>query len=966
MNFDQIVDKPFLITVSNWATTNNQFTELARFAFPSAAITNPTIIAPFSTSTFNQLKMCALLQVSGTPTHQGLILAAAIPHGCPPIEHPNQVLCAPHVFLNASEATSVCLELPFYSNTTLKRNNIPYAQSDDAIVPTGVMGTDVCDLVLFVMDPLTTTAGAATTLSISIHSIFKEAEFYVPRVAAMEWQPQCGSLCSKINTGAKVKRESTIEGECDCACDFHSESNESFLNNLWKLPTTLLDHAATGLKEVAGDIIDYGRSTIRTLTGFHNPNDPVINTRVISGHRNFQNNVDIKTKFEKLDNHALFTRIYDDYYFRTKQDEMDVSFLASKPVYVGKFKISSTTPAGKNLFAYPITPMVEASASGRVATTTYYSMLRTLYENSRYWRGGLKLHLQAVCTNFHFAKIIVVKQYAVNGGMVHDGAAYVPRYDYIHNMNTDTLEFSAGGQIQTIDLPFCSNFRQLECTKDFVANAVSHGVVYGYLVQPLVYNASVPTSVTFNVYISGADDLEFSGYATDNVSIAQATLPSFSTLRTSSGVNYDYIVNKPEEGAKQLEVIFPGKLGDKDKATKMRKLMRRRAKLWREKPPHVTPEEGDDWETIGFVTKNTVETLRNLNAETHNYKSSKYSMIKGPLILPTDKILYKKPWGDDKVGIVSSGWNIESGIETLVTPSSQEELLITPEPYNSKSLMSFQPNKSVRDYVRFMYPQDAYVSNLSATSPGESVYPIRIFDLISDFDSNCDAFQAFTSHYLGVSGGLKLRLKIIGAAAASVIYAPPSTYVYNSTNPLVSPTNADLPVDANALTSFLNCMGFEVVGKQAPLPQIDSVVGQELSGCAANHSSYNQRIFTFDFEIPNMNMHNFVGSAAKYQGYCDAENDFGTLYVCLVHSVDYNVGYANYTIQPFIGLADEGRLGFQCYSPKKTINTYVPTAPTGALCRQSPYSRPPQPGLPPGIPINPLPVVSSTYYFNTV
>lgn len=970
MDYDLIVDKPFLVTVTNWATTNTQFTELARHAFPTAAITNPTITAPFSTSTFNQLRMCALLQVSGTPTHQGLILAAAIPHGSPTIENPNQVLCAPHVFLNASEATSVCLELPFYSPATLRRNNVPGLIADDTQVEYSSYGSDVCDLVLFVMDPLTTATGSASALSVSIHAVFKDAEFYVPRVASMEWQPQCGSRLSKMRGKAKVLRESKIGGECVCSTDYKSEAGASFLNSLWRLPTTLLDETAKGLKTVAGDLIDYGRSTIRSLTGFHNPNDPVINHRVIVGHRNFQNNVDVTTKFEKLDNHALFTRVYDDYYFRTKQDEMDVNYLTSKPVYVGKFKITSSTAAGKNLFSYPMTPMVEASATGKVATTSYYSMLRTLYENSRYWRGGLKLHIQAVCTSFHFAKIIILKQYAVNGGMIHDDAAYVPRYDQIHNMNTDTLEFSAGGQIQTIDLPFCSNFRQLECTKDFVLNAVNHGVVYGYLVQPLVYNSNVPTSVTFNVYISGGDDLEFSGYATDNITIAKTSIPAYSTLTTASGVSYDYIVDKPDNsmllGKSPLEVFIPGTLGDKEKAKRLKILKRRRARLWVQKPEFVTPEEGDDWDTLGYVTKNTVETLRNLNADTHNYKSAKYSMIKGPLIQVTDKIKYKKPWEEDKTGIVSSGWKIESGVETLVSPSTQEPLLTKPEPYNDLALMSFQPNKSIRDYVRFMYPQKPIVSNLTPTSPAESIVPIRIFDLISNYNSDCDALQAFTSHFLGVAGGFKIRLKIVGANAASLLYAPPSTFVFNQTNSLISPTPALLPTDAAALEQFKKAVGFSVKEKQYPLPQIDTAIGFNYSGSSANIGSSSQKVITLEFEIPNMNMHNYVGSAAKYAGICDAENDFGTIYVCLVHAVDYNSGYANYVVQPFVGLSDESRLGFQCYSPKKTINTYVPTAPTGALCRQSPYSRSYLSGFPPGIPVNPLPVFSSTYFFNTV
>jgi hypothetical protein len=53
------------------------------------------------------------------------------------------------------------------------------------------------------------------------------------------------------------------------------------------------------------------------------------------------------------------------------------------------------------------------------------------------------------------------------------------------NLQTDTIEFSAGGQVQTIDLPFCSELNQVQSAWDSFTNAYSHGMYYIYLVQTL-------------------------------------------------------------------------------------------------------------------------------------------------------------------------------------------------------------------------------------------------------------------------------------------------------------------------------------------------------------------------------------------------------------------------------------------------------------------------------------------------
>lgn len=977
MNFDRILEKPFLVTTVKWSTTDNNFTELWRLPFPSCIMSNPLAKVPFNSATFYQAKMCCMLQVSGTPMHQGLILVAAVPHGTPAITNPNQLLSAPHVFLNATESTSVCLECPMYTPSTLYKTQDPNTTVNDLVVSTSRFGTDVFDLVFFVMDALTVAVGSSTTVSLSVHTLFKEAEFYVPKVGLMSWQPQCG-----VRKMWSVKSKASVTTECACGKKELFEdrqdsyfSAEGLLNNLWRLPTKILDNAASGLKVVSGDLIDYGRSMLKELTGFHNPNVPSIDNKMIATFRNFPNNVDQPVRLEVLDNHAQFSRIYDDFYFRTEQDEMDLKFLTSKPVYVGKFTVSSTTETGKNLFAYPMTPMVEATVLGGNANTTFYSPMRTIYEASRYWRGDLKLHIQAVCTNFHFCKIIVLKNYAMTDAPIHPSTAYAPAYNDIHNINTDTLEFSAGGQIQTIDLKYNSNLRQLECTKDYVANAVNHGIAYGYLVQPLTYNSNVPTSITFNVYISGGNDLQFSGYALDPVDVEPGISPVYPGVPSSES---------NELGVYEVlnDDLHTGRILNKNDV-KRQYLEQRRIKFLESGLDEYIVEDGDEWEDVAFITGIPLETLRNLNFDTHNKDSKHYSLVKGPLLSKGERLKIKKFDSPTDVNFLNSladidamnipnfkpeGMEVVEGVNTLVTPNSQNELLNDEIPCDESVKMSFRPNTSVRDYLRFMYPQETLIYTPVGS---KSVVAYDVHRLINKF-TKADYFHAISSLYMGISGGFKLKFKISGVTCASATYVPPSYCCHNVSGvaPIrFRPMSNRLPTDLNAETDFLNGMTYNPNTKSFTAPQIEmqdytrpyNNAGTDLAGKPGS-------TFVLEMAIPNMNQFNFVGNAAKWfnlQQTPDVENDLGVIYLNLEASTTGSTR-AQVHIIPFIGINDETRLGFQVYAPQKSIPTFTASSPAN-VCRSS-MLHPFKAGstYPNGIPVTLMPITGSSYYFNSV
>lgn len=507
MDFSRILNKPFLVGRFDWVTGDSRGAIVGSMLFPRVMLSNYLANVPFRSSTLYRMRACVILQVSGTPMHQGLLLAAAIPPGLQP-EDPTQLLQAPHSFLNANESTPVCIEIPFYSRCPLAKTN----ENENQVAHADF---DYAEIKIMVVTPLATGLTGSMTLSVSAHIVVKDADFYVPRTSDVAWARE-GLCISKKNIRGKVSNKSVCE--IDCGRKESSYSSEGFLGDLARIPTNIFDGLARGAKMVTGDFIDSLRVGIRTLTGFHNPNTPAINSRIISTTRNFTNAVDQPTLIEKMDQHAQFDRIVQDYQFNTAQDEMDVGYILSKPVYEDYFKVSTGTAADALLFSRPITPFVETSKNAK-----FYSPMRLLYENSRYWRGGLKMHIQAVMTNFHYCKLVVVRDYSSDHRLLTN---YPPLSD-MHNLMTETIEFSAGGQIVTIDLPYCSSLEQLECTKYLDLNALSHGMVYVYLLQPLTTNGSVANGVYFNVYFSGGSDLQFYGYSVDPISVNRLAVPSF-------------------------------------------------------------------------------------------------------------------------------------------------------------------------------------------------------------------------------------------------------------------------------------------------------------------------------------------------------------------------------------------------------------------------------------------------------
>jgi hypothetical protein len=521
MDYSRIINKPFLVKTLRWSTADAQFSNLDvnnRFPYDYInALSNDLLKVPFRASALYRMKACLMIQVSGTAMHQGTVAVSASPFGINANSRSlfNHAMAAPHAFLNANNSTAVCVPIPFYSNQTLSDCNV-----DNNVPLPDVTEGNYASINFIVLNPLVAPTSGSTEVTITVHLIFEQADFYVPHVDPVY-----------------------IESGFSSWSSFASSYIDSLFGGIKTYAT-----------KFTGDLLDLTRGTIRSYTGLHNNNSSKLDDRKIVGTRNFQNIVDSGTAFEKLDPYSNFSRITAEPIFETCIDEMDMKYILSKPYYIDTFRLRNSNATGDLLFSRPITPVQEniLVPDGLQRVQIFSMPLQRLAYLSRYWRGSLKLHIQANMTNFHYAKLTIARDYSPPVQALTQN----PSYDSIQNLLVDTIEFSAGGQIQTVDLPYCSSWNQLECTTSWEVNALQHGMYYIYSTQPLIVNGSVSQEVNFNVYLSAGDDFEFYGYSTNNfrTRFDEQPLPTLSNAvpttdpvnRASTGIDVQSEVTRQE------------------------------------------------------------------------------------------------------------------------------------------------------------------------------------------------------------------------------------------------------------------------------------------------------------------------------------------------------------------------------------------------------------------------------------
>lgn len=481
-NYDQFLNKPLLVSSFLWNLAASQpiGSVIASLNIPTEILnTNAFLAVPWQSSCFYRMKARAIVQTAGTISHAGILLASVKPANAATMTIQNRLL-QPHGFLYANQASPVAVEIPFYNNLPLRQtaiNNVCRSnQYNDA------QDSYAC-LEISVVDGLRTAVGS-TSITVTVHVVIDELEFYVPK-------PMSQTFTAVFSD--QMEEQSMI--------------------------TQLFDSTASILKKGMGDLIDSARGSARQWTGLHNPNLPGPTDKHYMQQRTNPNLVDSVTQYDLLGPYAMGHSQTDAPYFLSETDEMDISYLLQHPQFVDRALVSSGTAANTLLFTRPIT-LLMPSSNDTFRLSTIQSKLAMM---ASFWSGDLELVIQACMNNLQFAKLLVTLDYSRNFNTTNIGTNGQPALAPFQGTLMHTLEFAGGGTIKCVNLPFLSMFRQLPTTTDWRANALQHGIVRVYLLQPIVSGGASNTDVSFNFYMKGTPSTTLHGFASHRFSDTIAT-----------------------------------------------------------------------------------------------------------------------------------------------------------------------------------------------------------------------------------------------------------------------------------------------------------------------------------------------------------------------------------------------------------------------------------------------------------
>jgi hypothetical protein len=190
--------------------------------------------------------------------------------------------------------------------------------------------------------------------------------------------------------------------------------------------------------------------------------------------------------------------------FGTPVDEMDLSFLLGRKTLVKTITWNVTDAPGTVLHLDELVPNpLIMSATGGVFEPTLLGYVANAFQ---YWRGGLKLTIQFVISQFHTGRIVVCSHYGGKSGTVPALADAMGQY-------ANVIDATPALVCHEVEFPWRSNQEMLSVSSPEKGSTyqLSERTMGEYsirVVNPLRAPDTVAQSVSINVYLSACDDFQ--------------------------------------------------------------------------------------------------------------------------------------------------------------------------------------------------------------------------------------------------------------------------------------------------------------------------------------------------------------------------------------------------------------------------------------------------------------------------
>lgn len=912
------IERPFYVDQVEFPSTASRYSFLnntVRFIPGDIARSNESLLNMFKMGAYGRPDLVLNISMAGTITHAGCILVGVLPpfpvFPVGNIRLINTLLTGPHAFLHANEATSVALPVPWYCNTDMATLDMQVAGYVPTLDITGING-NYATLVFMVLNPLKPSSGSSTSLNIIVEACFKHFDIVVPTPRFTTWLTQAGKAQSMQNplyhdldevivtltackekikdkrynvskiasiisavsalAGLAVRLSSDCASSPEIAAAFVPESG--LFSTLTGTITGLLDHTAGGLKTVAADAVDSLRSGIKSWTGLHNPNDPTVHTRVLHTDINYSNVVDMPQMFEKLDPNATFNRIVKEPVYGTSIDEMQIQHIVAKDQMIGSFTVDVTDGVGKFKWSRPISPFQGGIGTNEEQGVQVANNIELLHSMHRAWRGGLKIKIQSVMNNKQQVKLKLLKYYNPSTNVL---SSY-PSYASIANAPSHLLEFTQGGQVHEVSLPFLCRNDLCPCADNTELEALFHGMYYIYVAQPMANSDGSPTSIEFNVFIAGDTDLQFYGYAkTNTYHLNFNVIEKAVTGAVKDHLKIQYIDKKMYEDSFFVPISAKAAFD------------------YVEHPDYTKAEWAADRKRLEEVGQQYNMTLDQVYA--HSIRSR--NMIIG-VKHRTDYEAWK--------------WQAQSTtVEVMNKPQAQQNNNRVQQDSPMEHFSRLAPNVDIRPLVRRMYKSAGSSLVIDAQGITNQVVDLASYLGEKPNDWNYTPIETISRMYYGKNVGFKIRL-VLNLANQEDQYR----FSYDINNIMVRvfyvPQNITYLTNSNTITSAIpNPAAFPAPGPSSPAGEIPftyQLSARYVNTCTA----------IYEFVIPDTSFYKFMGSPNKFYNFDSntprpalSTADFGSFMIQL-HNTNMSTKIP-ITLETFVGLTDETRFGFHSIAP---------------------------------------------------
>lgn len=460
-----------------WLSSSPSHTVLAQLRVPQDLIVSTVTSVPFSSFCFWRGDVEIRFQVTATPFHQGLAVAAFVPLTDNTFATENIISNFSSLSVNQccylypNVNTSAVMKIPFNSPQTYL----------DLTSPGGSFTSTLGYLYVVVFNQLQLSANATDTCTVSIFSRFLNNSFKVPRKSTLVASPQ--SIERSQLTGL-VK----------------SVANEAIDNvAATVLPETI--SAESILNSVGVAMLDKPTDVRQEMVHAS-----------LTGRMNFSTGVE---HLDKLTLEPSQTFESTSQTFATNVDEMEMSYLYSKYSYLGSFNVTTDQLPGTIVARFPMNPIPNVLTLDR----NKVPMLSYLVFPFKFWRGGLNYKLQIVATSLQTCKLFIALNYnEFTPVTTMDVNQATSQYGEVIEINQGSNEFE-------FSVPFVSvtPYKAVP-TSNSPSQLDSLGFINVVVLNRLVAPNNTPITITCNLFISGSSDFEANTLSTAN-NVTPFTIP---------------------------------------------------------------------------------------------------------------------------------------------------------------------------------------------------------------------------------------------------------------------------------------------------------------------------------------------------------------------------------------------------------------------------------------------------------